>query len=1267
MTMRQRFLILCGFLLLQLYTISIAFPQVTDFQLAKSQDDVEIVWNTGTAPFRVLRSQTPTFISGNYIVAPNVPGGPIFDGNALGAEESYFYQVVAAGQASPGLYDLNEPRPVPSITSLTPDTGQAFALVTIDGAGYPDSGSGMVVMFGALAANVLTVTPTQLTVVVPAGTVTDEVRVCVPDVCSNPKRFAVPVGPMFQDITSLSFEVGTGSLWLGDRGSSDEVIEVDSSGTALPRAVATMGDVATVGPSPAIPGDIFGASVALSGDTAIIGAREDGGGFPVTRNGSAWVFVRNGNTWSFQEQLVALDGAEGDIFGTAVDVDGDTAIVGAPGNDELALETGAAYIFVRNGTSWSPQEKLVAPDADIGDFFGGAVAIDDNTVVVGAPTKDQHVGAAYVYFWNGTTWTFQQKLEVLTTNGRFGRSVSIHGNTVIVGTSEFFVGPGSAYIFTRTGTTWGAPTHLTASDGVIDDDFGHSVSLNGDTAVVGATQHGTTGAAYVYVWNGAMWIEDQKLMPSDLASGDGFGNSVSTDGATVLVGAFDQDAVATSSGATYVFGGAGWVQQQKLTPTEPAFAANFGRAVSIDGGRALISTVSDLGRAFIFPLDTGCAAPMISNVSPGDSTGNVYCADSTASSSNLGAVRSIDSTDQSNAFFRAAGAADLDPVWARAVAASDGEPDVVYVLDGNGNTVRRVPATGSIDTNWGNTVFAFNDPAGARFDSDGNLYVSSTTDIYKISPSEVVTPVASGFQGAAGMDLSEATGIVTLLVADEVSGEILLVNGVTGEKETIATGFTNPVAAVFSEANNELFCDVAEPTQIFRLPDPQVRFALKKKGRERVLTNKHRTTDRYPSGFQTQPNEIKIQATVLEKSPVAGVKVYFRVVDVRDTAPYASTGVPDNKDGSGVVNPTMAISDANGVAATTLTVTNTFSGDNYRVEASLTPTQNWKTIARTGIIEVWKRGYIEYDQMYKVGETITADSGFGTNRVDVANPSTFAEGDEVHLISASTPYGEISTVAVGGIMSDHILLDDILMNLYPDSDGGLPPSNDKFPYSFVAKVSAGAYDAQPSAGALARVYDDTFTEWVFVGGGSFLPLWSVVDSTTPQTAKDWIQVRTVHFFENLDVFNPPSAAPNHVQLVAAARYDPLIVPPPIPPQDVVGGASKGDVDATNWTWIFVKGILDGCNLVGCTNQQRDNILDDFKNHELAHQWQVNKPQDPDGHDTKTSWDSNGLCQMNENRDFSMPTKFHADLVAPFDLFCIRGHVDDLDQDLCSWP
>ena len=348
--------------------------------------------------------------------------------------------------------------------------------------------------------------------------------------------------------------------------------------------------------------DRFGESVAISGDTAVVGAwGNDGGG--LTDSGSAYVFVRDGTSWSEQAKLMAGDAAAGDQFGRYVALSGDTVVVGASQADLLGAENaGAAYVFVYDGTSWSEQAKLTASDTAAYKFFGGRAALTGDTLVVGASGDDHggfQSGSAYVFVRNGTSWSEQAKLTASDAGAidYFGVSVALSGDTAVVGASghdDDGSRTGSAYVFVRNGTSWSEQAKLTPSDAPANASFGRGVALLGDTAVVGAEG---AGSAYVFVRNGTSWSEQAKLTASDAgATGDGFGRSVALTDETAVVGAYGNDHVgAANAGSAYFFvrNGTSWSEEAKLTASDAAENDYLGWSVSVSGETAVAGAWGD--------------------------------------------------------------------------------------------------------------------------------------------------------------------------------------------------------------------------------------------------------------------------------------------------------------------------------------------------------------------------------------------------------------------------------------------------------------------------------------------------------------------------------------------------------------------------------------------------------------------------------------------------------------------------------------------------
>jgi uncharacterized repeat protein (TIGR02543 family) len=254
--------------------------------------------------------------------------------------------------------------------------------------------------------------------------------------------------------------------------------------------------------------DFFGYAVAVDGDTAVIGAVWDDEGS--VDSGSAYIFTHSGGVWSQQAKLTASDPATNDFFGFAVAVDGDTAVIGVLQDDDDGVSSGSAYVFSRSGEVWSQQTKLTATDAAGGDVFGNAVAVNGDTAVIGAYRDDDggvDSGSAYIFTRSGTTWSQQAKLTAsdAAAGDYFGRSVAVSGDTAVIGAYWDDDGgneSGSAYVFSRNGGVWSQQAKLTASDPAANDFFGYAVAVSGDTAVIGAhlDDDGSSGSGSAYVF-----------------------------------------------------------------------------------------------------------------------------------------------------------------------------------------------------------------------------------------------------------------------------------------------------------------------------------------------------------------------------------------------------------------------------------------------------------------------------------------------------------------------------------------------------------------------------------------------------------------------------------------------------------------------------------------------------------------------------------------------------------------------------------------------
>ena len=270
--------------------------------------------------------------------------------------------------------------------------------------------------------------------------------------------------------------------------------------------------------------DAFGSSVALSGDTIVVGAAS---------KGAAYVFVHQGTAWTQQAKLLG-DGVATNGFGSTVALSGDTALVGCASD---ASRQGSAYAFVRSGTSWIQQQKLVAGDGSANDHFGQAVSIYQETAAVGYMSAAAgNRGAVDVFVRSGATWTEQQRISTSSHLGvRLGRSVSIWGDTIATSDYTDLNERGDVFVFNRSGASWAFAATLGAGDPATNRDFGYSVALSGDALLVGAPSlYGHQGRAYVFTRSGTAWAQTQEIFASDGVS-QGFGTTVALFGNTAAV------------------------------------------------------------------------------------------------------------------------------------------------------------------------------------------------------------------------------------------------------------------------------------------------------------------------------------------------------------------------------------------------------------------------------------------------------------------------------------------------------------------------------------------------------------------------------------------------------------------------------------------------------------------------------------------------------------------------------------------------------------
>jgi len=428
-------------------------------------------------------------------------------------------------------------------------------------------------------------------------------------------------------------------------------------------------------------GDTFGLTVSVSGDTLVVGAyfedsasRTEQGDNNADSSGAVYVFRRTGTMWMQEAYLKASTIEAGDRFGASVSVSGDRLAVGADAEDSDgsgqanngAINSGAVYIFHRVGSVWTQEAFIKASNPSAIDFFG-VVSLSGDFLVVGAhvedgtginvnPTANEGAtdsGAAYVFRRNGTTWVQEAYLKASNTDpdDHFGISVSISGDTIVVGApfedgagtgvgatdNNGATDAGAAYVYRRIGGVWMFDVKLKASNTNAGDFFGRGVAISGDVIVVGApgedsnaiginagaageSNNGAAGAgaAYVFRRTAGVWAQEAYVKASNSEAGDGLGISVAISGDLFGAGAEGEDSVATGvdgaqtngaddSGAVYVFRFAtgAWAQAAylKASNSEAGDFLGSGETLAISGDTLVVGTLVEASNA------TGIDAP----------------------------------------------------------------------------------------------------------------------------------------------------------------------------------------------------------------------------------------------------------------------------------------------------------------------------------------------------------------------------------------------------------------------------------------------------------------------------------------------------------------------------------------------------------------------------------------------------------------------------------------------------------------------------------
>ena len=389
----------------------------------------------------------------------------------------------------------------------------------------------------------------------------------------------------------------------------------------------------------------LGLHIATYGDWVVIGQADKNIGSNSSQ-GAVYVYLRTGNTWTLMQILTASDGSANDLFGHSVAINQNFLVVGAYKKDagSNGLDMGAAYVFLRNGSSWQQTQKLTPNDGQANFMFGTSVAINSNTIFVGAPNAIAPTagtgGAVYTFTLSGIsgTWFQQQKLTAFDASSqwKFGSKLTVSGSSLAVSTNDF-PGPQSTpkavYLFTQSGGVWFFQQKLTSPSTLPPiltyGTYGYHISISGNTLAVsgefGMHAGPTGGTVYVYVFSGSSWVLQQTIKSPDEFS-DTFGDSLALDGNRLVIGMRDDLMLSASSrGSAYVYERTGtvWNLRQKLIAADGTAQDYFGTGMALSGNTIIVgSTGADIsgyvnqGAAYIFTLQYGNTLPTLTPNGP---------------------------------------------------------------------------------------------------------------------------------------------------------------------------------------------------------------------------------------------------------------------------------------------------------------------------------------------------------------------------------------------------------------------------------------------------------------------------------------------------------------------------------------------------------------------------------------------------------------------------------------------------------------------------
>ncbi|NOT00647.1 MAG: hypothetical protein HOP29_08470 [Phycisphaerales bacterium] len=365
--------------------------------------------------------------------------------------------------------------------------------------------------------------------------------------------------------------------------------------------------------SDADPLHAFGAATAIDGLVAIVG--DPGNGDVAPRAGAAYVYEFENDAWVEKQKLTAVDGAEDDFLGESVAISGNVIVAGARRHDSSGEEAGAVYVYRFNGSAWVQEQKLTASNAESLDEFGEEVAIDGNIIVVGAPffnIAGAPPGSAYIFRFDGNSWLEEQELVAGVSGDRFGTFVAIDADVIAVGApmaTHVFGDAGEAYVFRHDGNSWQQEQLLFASDFLPGDHFGSTMAVEMDTVIAVSPERQNGGVAYVFHHNTGAWSQVQTLNAGSI----GLGLALRLREPWLILSSPSDSEVAKKAGAAFVYKNVGgtWTLFQKLTASDGAVEDRLGEGATINEHFAIVSSTRTAGGAgafYAYPLGPDCNA-----------------------------------------------------------------------------------------------------------------------------------------------------------------------------------------------------------------------------------------------------------------------------------------------------------------------------------------------------------------------------------------------------------------------------------------------------------------------------------------------------------------------------------------------------------------------------------------------------------------------------------------------------------------------------------